>query len=212
MADTPGHALLLKRRQFLVAGIGAGLTALAAGGTQANPLSKRTGLALPTHYADAAQAEAFWAQPRVVNLTRAATGEHRRVCFWRDGAVVPGGYREVCHVLRDVRGQQATAMDLRLLNMLFGMQSWLYAVHGFDEPYLVTSGYRSEHTNANTEGAAKNSLHVKGMAVDGRYANLPAEFVGKFLASYRAGGVGFYLDRRNFIHTDVGKVRFWSTK
>jgi len=211
MASTDGFELLNARRRRLLLGIGAGMVALASGGTQANPLSRRTGMALPTHYADAASANAFWAQPRVVNLVRQGTGEERRVCYWRDGAVVPSGYQQVCHVLRDVRAGQSTQMDLTLLNMIFGMQSWLYATHGFDEPYLVTSGYRTQHTNATTEGAAKNSLHTQGRAMDGRFVSLPAELVGKFLASYRAGGVGFYLDRRNFIHTDTGKVRFWSS-
>ncbi|OWQ61290.1 YcbK family protein [Stenotrophomonas maltophilia] len=203
------YELLNARRRRFLAGVAAGVAALAAGGTRANPLVAGSGLALPTHYADSASAEAFWAQPRVVHLLRAQTGEHCRVCYWKDGRLVPDGYRQICNVLRDVRGGVSTQMDLTLLNMMFGMQSWLYASQGFEEPYLVTSGYRTAHTNSNTEGAAKNSYHTQGKAIDGRYQKLPSEFVGRFMSIYRAGGVGFYLDRRNFIHIDTGRVRFW---
>lgn len=196
-----------KRRQLLLGGISAGLGLFAGG------LAARTGnLSLPQRYADPQAAAAFWAQPRVVNIVRQTTGDHRRVCFWRDGALVESGYKEVCHVLRDVRGGSAFRMDINLLNLLCGMQGWLYSAYGITEPYLITSGYRSVHTNANTEGAAKNSTHTLGKAFDGRQPGLPVEYLGKLFAAFQGGGVGFYMDKRNFIHADVGRVRVWSTK
>ncbi|MBB3923736.1 YcbK family protein [Xanthomonas arboricola] len=206
------HALLQKRRRFLMAGIGAGMSALAIGGTRANPLTSSSGLALPTHYADKASADAFWQQPRVVHLRRQGTGDQVRACYWRDGQLVPSGYREICHLLRDVRANQAIGMDLTLLNMMFAGQSWLYA-QGFDDPFLVTSGYRTVTTNSNTEGAAKNSQHTLGRAIDGRFERLDAAYTGTLLAGFRAGGVGFYLNsKRNFIHVDTGRIRFWTQK
>ncbi|MGX9960594.1 YcbK family protein [Xanthomonas euvesicatoria] len=207
------HALLSSRRRLLLGVVGAGVAALSAGGSRANPLTASSGLALPERYADRSSSEQFWAQPRVVNLLRQGTGEHVRVCYWRDGRLDPDGYRRACHLLRDVRAGKATAMDLGLLNMHFAAASWLRAAYGFDEPFLVTSGYRTEVTNANTEGAVKNSQHTLGKAIDGRYVHLPAEYVGRFFASFRAGGVGFYLNtKRNFIHIDTGRVRFWTGK
>ena len=206
------YELNRRRRQLLLGAVGAALGGLSIGGTRASPLSRRSGMALPSQYADAETAAAFWAQPRVVSILRTKTGEHRQVCFWRDGALDAKGYREVCHVLRDVRAGQATTMDLRLLNVLCGMQAWLYSAHGYMEPYNATSGYRTAHTNATTEGAAKNSLHVRGMAIDGRFPSLPGEYVGQLAKMFQAGGVGFYLDARNFIHTDVGRVRSWTVR
>lgn len=202
------HALDRRRRRLLLGGISAGLS-LFAGGVAAAP---RRDMQLPSRYADPQSAAAFWAQPRVINVVRKATGEHRRVCYWRDGAVVASGYREACHVLRDVRAEQACAMHINLLNLLCGLQGWLYSAYGVTEPYEITSGFRSLETNATTEGAAKNSLHTRGMAFDGRQPDLPVEYLGRLFAAFQGGGVGFYYDKRNFIHADVGRVRTWSTK
>lgn len=206
------HELLRKRRRFLLASIGAAIGGMGIGGTRANPLMGNSGLALPKHYADAGTAAAFWAQPRVVNILRVKTGEHAQVCYWRDGSLQADGYRKVCHLLRDVRAGETIAMDLRLLNLMCGMQAWLYSAYGYLEPYNATSGYRSQRTNQLTEGAAKDSAHVRGMACDGRFPGLPVPYVGQLAKMFQSGGVGFYLDARNFIHTDVGRVRSWTVR
>lgn len=202
------YELNRQRRRLLLAGISAGVGVFAGGLVPA----RASALQLPRHYADPGTAAAFWAQPRVINVVRKATGEHRRVCFWRDGALVGAGYQEACFVLRDVRAGITCPMNLNLLNLLCGLQGWLYSAYGITEPYEITSGYRTVHTNATTEGAAKNSLHTRGMAFDGRQPGLPIEYLGKLFAAFQGGGVGFYYDKRNFIHADVGRVRTWSTK
>lgn len=202
---------LRRRRDFLKRSILLGMSAMSAS-SAANPLRRGTGLLLPQYYAGEQEAAAFWAQPRTLNLYRKETGEHRVVCYWRDGQVDAQGYREACHLLRDVRANHTVAMDIRLLNLLRGQQGWLETAYGFRAPYQINSGYRSAHTNALTEGAAKNSFHTKAMAADGKYADLPIEYQGRLLAAFRSGGVGFYVDSRKFIHTDVGGVRFWVSK
>lgn len=173
-----------------------------------NPLLAKTGLLLPQYYADDNTSAEFWARPRVLNLYRPATGEHREVCYWRDGAVDQQGYREACHMLRDVRAGVTMAIDLRLLNILRGTTGWLEAAYGIRDPYEIHSGARTAHTNATTEGAAKDSFHIRGMASDGKIHGLPADYLGSLIAAYQAGGVGFYVSR-DFIHQDVGRVRYW---
>lgn len=200
--------LLRRRRAFLkgavVAGI-AGWSSISA----ANPMLAKTGFLLPERYAGAQDAAAFWAQPRTLNLHRQASGEHRVICYWRDGSLDMRGYREACHLLRDVKAGQAVAMDIRLLNLLRGQQGWLEQAYGFKEPFVVTSGYRSPGTNNATEGAAKDSLHQKAMAADGRYLGLPIKYQGELMVAFKAGGVGLYVSSKKFIHTDVGNVRTW---
>jgi uncharacterized protein YcbK (DUF882 family) len=198
----------MRRRRLLLAGVSAGL-GLFAGGAAAGT---RKQLQLPAGYADPQTAATFWAQPRVVNIVRKVTGEHRRVCYWRDGSIVESGYKEVCFVLRDVRAGKTYPMNLTLLNLLCGLQGWLYSAYGITEPYEITSGYRTSETNATTEGAAKNSLHTRGMAFDGRQPDLPTDYLGRLIAAFQGGGVGFYFDKRNFIHADVGRVRTWAIK
>ncbi len=173
------------------------------------PLLASTGLLLPANYANQADAAAFWAKPRVLNLYRPATGEHKQVCYWRDGHLDLAGYREACHMLRDVRAGKATEIDLRLLNLLRGQQGWLELAYGFKEPYQVNSGYRTRETNEATEGAARDSYHTKGQACDGKFPSLPIEYQGRLMSAFRTGGVGFYINRQKFIHSDVGRVRYW---
>lgn len=174
-----------------------------------NPLLAKTGLILPQYYADDRTAAEFWAKPRVLNLYRPATGEHRIVCYWRDGALDERGYVEACHMLRDVRGGVTATIDLRMLNILRGMTGWLEAANGIKDPYEIHSGYRSKKTNDATEGAARDSFHMKGMASDGKIRGLPVDYLGRLIAAYQAGGVGFYVSRE-FIHSDVGRVRYWA--
>lgn len=173
-----------------------------------NPLLANTGLLLPQYYADDNTSAEFWARPRVLNLHRPATGEHREVCYWKDGAIDQRGYAEACHMLRDVRAGVTLAIDVRLLNILRGTTGWLETAYGIRDPYEIHSGARTAQTNDATEGAVKNSLHKKGMASDGNIRGLPVDYLGSLIAAYQAGGVGFYV-ARDFIHQDVGRVRYW---
>ncbi|TAL63607.1 MAG: DUF882 domain-containing protein [Burkholderiaceae bacterium] len=199
---------LRSRRQFLTRSIVLGATAMAFA-TRSNPILAATGFLLPQSYADASTAAAFWAQPRTLNLYRPATGEHRQLCYWRDGRIEMDGYLAICRMLRDTHEDRAATIDVRLLNLLRGMTAWLAAAYGISEPYQVNSGFRTLTTNAATEGAARNSFHTKGMAVDGIVPGLSPEYLGRLIATFRAGGVGFYINKQHFVHSDVGRVRFW---
>lgn len=190
-------------RSILAGVVGMGLS------SYQNPLLAKTGLLLPQHYADDAIAAEFWAQPRMLNLYRPATGEHRVVCYWKDGALDSRGYAEACHMLRDVRADVTLTIDVRLLNILRGTTGWLEAAYGIRDPYEINSGARTLRTNNATEGAAKDSFHMKGMASDGKIRGLPVDYLGRLIAAYQAGGVGFYVSRE-FIHQDVGRVRYWA--
>lgn len=200
--------LNMRRRAFLKRSIQTGIVAMGSF-SYANPLMAKTGLLLPQYYAGDSEAAAFWARPRVLNLYRPVTGEHRKICYWRDGAVDMQGYREACHMLRDVRAGLTVAMDIRLLNLMRGEQGWLEAAFGYVEPYQVNSGYRGDKTNGTTEGAVRDSFHTKAMASDGLFPGLPIEYQGQLIAAFKGGGVGFYINKQKFIHQDVGRVRFW---
>jgi uncharacterized protein YcbK (DUF882 family) len=80
------------------------------------------------------------------------------------------------------------------------------------EPFHVISGYRSPETNAllrkRNRGVAKNSLHVVGKAIDIRLPGVPLSVLRRVAVKLRGGGVGYY-PRSNFIHVDIGRVRYW---
>lgn len=201
-------AMLKARREFLTKSIVTGAAAIGLC-SRTSPLLAATGFLLPTNYADATTASAFWSKPRTLNLYRPSTGEHRQLCYWRDGQMDMEGYYAICRMLRDVKAERAVTIDVRLLNLMRGMTGWLEAAYGLKEPYQINSGYRTLTTNAATEGAARNSYHTKGMAVDGVVPGFPIEFIGRLAAAFNGGGVGFYVNRQKFIHADVGSRRFW---
>ncbi|RCI74494.1 DUF882 domain-containing protein, partial [Pseudomonas aeruginosa] len=35
------------------------------------------------------------------------------------------------------------------------------------------------------------------------------QYQGRLMSAFRTGGVGFYINRQKFIHSDVGRVRYW---
>lgn len=149
----------------------------------------------------------FWSRPRTLWLHRMATNESRRLTYFADGNVVGEGYDAACWMLRDVAAGQACQMSLVLLDVLCGMQGWYRAV-GYDRPIVTTSGYRTAVTNANTEGAIKNSRHKTGQAHDGFVYGVPVDHqvqVGMYL---RGGGVGWYPSK-HMVHVDDGDVRAW---
>jgi uncharacterized protein YcbK (DUF882 family) len=80
------------------------------------------------------------------------------------------------------------------------------------EPYEVLSGYRCPKTNknlrSNSEGVAKNSLHMTGQAIDLRLPGFDTKQIRNLAISLKAGGVGYYA-KSNFVHMDSGDVRTW---
>lgn len=200
-----------RQRRRLLSSVLYGVASIGLAGIS-KPVLANTGLLYPETYASDQDTAAFWAQPRTLNLYRPSTGEHCDCCYWRDGHIERAGYLEICRILRDARAGQSVAMDLQLLNLLRGQQGWLELAYGMREPYHINSGYRTKHTNETTEGAAKDSMHTRGMAADGRYPTLPIEYQGRLIAAFKGGGVGFYLNRQGFIHSDVGRLRYWVKK
>jgi hypothetical protein len=55
---------------------------------------------------------------------------------------------------------------------------------------------------------ARDSQHPRGTAVDFRLPQVPIKRLLKFVKSLRMGGVGYY-PHSQFVHADVGRIRFW---
>lgn len=151
--------------------------------------------------------QSFWDYPRTLWLKRPASGEERRIVYWANGNYLVDGYREACHILRDVRSDVTVAMDPVLLDILRGIQGW-FEVAGIQRPIVLNSGYRTPKTNSLTEGAARASQHVSGKAADIWVPDVPADYLARLAAYLRGGGVGFYPSK-GFIHVDSGQLRSW---
>ncbi len=138
------------------------------------------------------------------------TGETLRTTFWAEGVYVPEGISEINHILRDHRSGTVAEMDVELFDLLYSIRTRLDS----REPFQIISGYRSPASNAKlrggsaSSGVAKKSLHMEGKAID---INLPGRNladVRKVAMSLGQGGVGYY-PKSNFVHVDVGRVRYW---
>lgn len=73
----------------------------------------------------------------------------------------------------------------------------------------IMSGYRTPRRNATLRGAARDSQHIFGRAVDLGVDGLPGERVAEIANAAGAAGIGRYAD---FTHIDVGREgRRWGT-
>lgn len=148
------------------------------------------------------------AAERALSLYNTHTGETLRAVYWAQGQYHPEALREIDHILRDHRSNEIRPIEPALLDLL-------HALHGRLEgrqPFEIISGYRSPATNARLAAdsgrVARNSLHIQGQAIDIR---LPGHTLGDLRQAaidLRAGGVGYY-PRSDFVHVDIGRVRYW---
>lgn len=136
------------------------------------------------------------------------TGENINTIYWADGSYIPEALSQMNHLLRDYRTGIATEMDTELFDLLHCIRTNLDST----KPFNVISGYRSPQTNgmlnSHSSGVAKKSLHMQGKAMD---INLPGRNLGdlkKIATDLRQGGVGYYPSS-DFVHVDVGRVRYW---
>jgi len=147
-------------------------------------------------------------QFRTLALDNLHTGEKLKVDYWVNGSYVKGALRRVNYNLRDFRTGAVYPIDPQLLDLLHALQSML----GTRAAFQVISGYRSPETNAmlreESNGVAANSLHMQGMAIDVRLPGRSLRSLHAAAVRLERGGVGYY-PRSDFVHLDVGRVRYW---
>lgn len=132
-------------------------------------------------------------------------GTAYKIPFIREGKIEENGYNDLCRIFADMRAGVAVQMDPNLFVVLAQAQQWLSSNH-INRPIILTSGYRTQHTNANTEGAAFNSMHLYGKAADVKIEGIPADYLARLLRLCGGSGIGIYP---SFVHVDTWKERAW---
>lgn len=136
------------------------------------------------------------------------TGESLTTTFWAEGVYIPESLNAINHILRDHRSGTAAQMDVELFDLLHSIRSNL----GSREPFHIISGYRSPASNAtlrdHSAGVAKKSLHMEGKAIDLNIPGANLADIRKVAMNLKQGGVGYY-PASDFVHVDVGRVRYW---
>ncbi|NEV61358.1 YcbK family protein [Thiorhodococcus minor] len=117
--------------------------------------------------------------------------------------------QQLNHFFRDFRTGDIARMDPRLFDLLYDLK---VSLGDRDARFHIISAYRSPATNAKlrraSSGVAKNSLHIKGQAMDIRFPDLSTRSLRDAAVKLGRGGVGYYR-RSDFVHVDTGAVRTW---
>ncbi len=187
---------VLHRRAFL------GLGAVAAAATL---------IPSKVHAATGASSGGARVPERSLSFFNTHTGERLKTTYCTGGSYVPESLQELNHILRDFRANEIKPIDPRVFDLLHELGGTLES----DQPFHIISGYRSSHTNAMLRerggaatGVASHSLHMVGQAIDIRVPGVKLDHLRDAAKSLKIGGVGFYPDL-NFVHVDVGRVRYW---
>ncbi len=145
---------------------------------------------------------------RVMSLLNLYTNENIEAVYWEGGQYIPEALSEINYIFRDHRTEEMTDISPDLLDLLYSIQLKLKS----KEPLQIVSGYRTPRSNALLRkirrGVARNSLHMYGKAADIRLEGYSIKDIRHAALSCTAGGVGYY-PRSNFVHVDVGLVRYW---
>jgi uncharacterized protein YcbK (DUF882 family) len=178
----------LSRRGFLASVAGVALT-VAAPGVMAS--------AAPAAVRD-----------RELSFYNTHTGEKLSATYWSDGDYVDDGVEEISWILRDHRADIVSSIDRKLIDLLYQLQAKV----DHQGEFHVISGYRCPATNAmlskKSSGVAKRSYHMLGQAIDVRLPGFNTAKLHKAAKSLKSGGVGYYA-KSDFVHLDVGRVRYW---
>jgi len=187
---------------------------VSSNGTLHSGLSRRAAITGAMSFALAATVlpNRVWAAApgalRRINIYSPRTDERLDAIYYVKGRYVPEVMQNLNRILRDVRADEARAMDPKLIDILAAAQRLI----GYDRPFSVISGYRSQRTNdmlrKRSSGVAKKSYHVRGMAADLRMEGVDVALLQRAGKHIGAGGVGIY-SKSNFVHLDSGPVRTW---
>jgi uncharacterized protein YcbK (DUF882 family) len=153
-------------------------------------------------------ADSLPVRDRELSFYNTHTGEQLSATFWEDGDYLDDGVEEISWILRDHRADIASPIDPKLLDLLYRLQA---KIDRQDE-FHVISGYRCPATNAmlhkKSSGVAKRSYHMLGQAIDVRLPGFDTAKLHQAAKSLKGGGVGYYA-KSDFVHIDVGPVRYW---
>ncbi|HZH27491.1 MAG TPA: DUF882 domain-containing protein [Azospirillaceae bacterium] len=191
-SDRKDNRPAFSRRGFLRAGFG-----LAAAATVLDPL-------------DAFAQRLPISRPRVISLLNVQTGERlNNVEYWSRGRYQLDAVEALSRLMRDHRTDTVHPIEPELFDLVHSLQQRM----GHRGPIHMISGYRSPETQAmlhaqDPVGAASNSFHTKGQAMDLRIPGVPTRTLYRAAITGQEGGVGFY-PRTDFLHLDVGPVRTW---
>ncbi|MFZ0448334.1 MAG: DUF882 domain-containing protein [Desulfatiglandaceae bacterium] len=145
---------------------------------------------------------------RTLHFYNTHTGESLETCYYRRGRYQADALKKIDYILRDHYSGKIRPIHRELLDLL----SSIALTIGKPTRFHIISGYRSPKTNAmlckKSRGVARHSLHMEGKAIDIRVCGYDTKRLRTTCMEQQAGGVGYY-PKSDFVHVDVGRVRYW---
>jgi uncharacterized protein YcbK (DUF882 family) len=147
--------------------------------------------------------------PRELAMRNLHTAERVKVRYFEGGRYLPDALQQLNHLLRDHRSGESAKIDQRLFDQLHSLAAGAKCAPDFE----IISGCRSPATNAKlreqSEGVARQSLHMQGRAIDVRLSRVSCSRLRELAIGLQSGGVGYYA-KSDFVHLDTGRVRTWT--
>lgn len=152
------------------------------------------------------QVSAYTTTEKSLRLYNIHTGESLDTKYFASGTYDHNALDAIHHLLRCHYSNEKKPVDTGLLDLLSSIKD----ISGYSGQIQIISGYRSARYNAYLRnlgrGVAKSSLHLKGLAIDFAMPGISNNDLFSIAKSFSVGGVGKYSD---FVHIDVGRVRYW---
>ncbi len=147
-----------------------------------------------------------WPEERTLYAYNVHTNESLEITYFSQGSYDTAALEKINYLLRCHYTNEVHPMDTGVLDLLCDVKERL----GSSGPVEVISAYRSQEYNdilrAQSRSVARNSFHLQGLAIDFKVSGVHQKSVAHVAKSFFAGGVGMY---RDFVHIDVGPVRYW---
>jgi len=143
---------------------------------------------------------------RSLKLYNIHTDESLDVSYFMAGSYDFEALDKINHLMRCHYTNAVKPIDIGVLDLLCDVKNRI----GADKEIHIISGYRSPEYNDYLRGlgrnVAKNSYHMKGIAIDFAIQGFSMRSLSQAAKSFLAGGVGQYAE---FVHIDTGPVRYW---
>lgn len=147
---------------------------------------------------------AFAGQSLRLKMKNAHTDETFNHYVVENGRWIREALEEFDWFARDWRKTETYPMDVDTMQFLVRVQDALDT----EVPFILLSGYRTPQTNRSLRGAAKNSLHMRGQALDITHEHRSTRQIHRAAVAIKGGGVGYYPNN-HFVHIDSGRLRHW---
>ncbi len=143
---------------------------------------------------------------RSLHLFNIHTEEEIDICYCTDGSYDYEALERINNLLRCHYNNEVKPIDPAVLDLLSDIREQMTPGSRIE----IISGYRSpeynEYLRSIGRHVAGKSYHLQGLAIDFSIPGLKTRSISRVAKEYSAGGVGTYPE---FVHIDVGPVRFW---